>query len=155
MLSILIISFKPIYFSPVHYVVFMSIYIALRRIYESNLLSGRFWEARAKMLLFNATARDFVLRWSFSSTARLLNLFLVFLENISTIITHLQSSGRCMLRGCFGEIVSLLLPCSFRIFACFPHCCRLTLLFFDAAITPCALVCRAEWKVCSLTAGLN
>lgn len=45
--------------------------------------------------------------------------------------------------------------CSFRNFACFLHCCRLTLLFFEAAITPCALVCRAEWKVCSLTAGLN
>lgn len=42
MLSILIISFKPIYFHPVYYVVFMSIYIALRRIYESNLLSRRF-----------------------------------------------------------------------------------------------------------------
>lgn len=129
---------------------FLWVYIALRRIYESNLLSGRFWEASTQMLLFYATGRDFVLRWSFSSTAR----FGVVTENISRIITCLQSSGHFMVCDCFGEIIPLLLSGSFKLFDCFPHCCILTLLFFDAAITLCALVCQAEWKLCSLPAGL-
>lgn len=118
MLSILIISFRPIYLCWVHFeCCFYECILHWGVFMRRSLLSGRF---------FSATCRDFVPIWSFSSTASL-QISSVY-RTPPRIIPRLVSSGSCMVSDCLGEMVPLQLSCSF---------CPSSVLFYSrSSLTP-------------------
>lgn len=141
MLSILIISFKPIYLCSVRFDCCFYEYILNWGVFlRRSRQSGRF---------FSATCRDFVPLWSFGSTASLQisSVYRIPPPPFPRMIPRLESSGSCMVSDCLGEMVPLQLSCSF---------CPSSVLFYSrSSLTPCALVCQATHEASSLTGGLN
>lgn len=145
MLSILIIYFKPIYFRQ-FVILFLWVYI----LHWGVFMRATCWVEGFRKLVHKCSSsiRPTEILFLDEASARLSVYRKYFQDDYMSTVPRTLHGAWLFWRNCsFAADLQFQTFCLFSIFLYF--------VYFGTIISPCALVCQAEWKVCAVTAGLN